>query len=217
MDIDLMGPSITRRHQGRQRLAAAAWLLAVGTPAATRAQDAPEDGDFDLASLAEPGVYLPMGASLGGAYRHDAPDGLMLGAEVSLVSFGQVGPPGSWFGGYADGCWDFGVDAFRHSTGPQFGIAMLGLDVGYLGELRDGTYRPGLSARGFVTLGVLSMFGRYGRLYGRGAVADEDVAEFGVLVKVPLRLSGSGGTGRADASKSANDAGMLRFQGQDPW
>lgn len=150
-----------------------------------------------VARWARPGLYLPVGVSAAGTYR--AADGetrgLALGSEVSVVSFDQVGPPGTWLGGYADATWDLAAAAFRHGAGPQFGIAMLGLDLGYLGELCEGRYRPGFAARGLLTMGPLSLFGRYGRLYGEAGQDDEDVAEFGVLAKFPWLLSGGG---RAD-------------------
>lgn len=147
-----------------------------------------DDAPLSLESLARPGTYLPVGLSVSGAFRDEAPDGLMLGAEASLVSFNEIGPPGAWFGGYLDGGWDFAAEAFRHSLGPQFGIAMLGLDTGYLGQWQSGSYRPGLASRGFITLGWVAVYGRYGRLWGLAGAGDEDVAEFGVLAKIPLLL-----------------------------
>jgi hypothetical protein len=161
--------------------------LAVGGEATAREVQEPPSL---LATWMRPGLYLPIGVSAAGAYGSDDQSGLALGAEASLVSLGLVGPGGTWLGGYTDACWDFGADAFRHSAGPQLGIAMLGLDLGYLGEVRDGQYRPGFTARGLVTMGILSLFGRYGRLYGGAGRDDEDVAEFGVLAKFPLLLGG---------------------------
>jgi len=171
-----------------------ATLLACGAALAAcpdaAAQNVEESRSL-IATWMRPGLYLPIGVSAAGAYGSDDQSGLALGAEASLVSLGLVGPDGTWLGGYTDACWDFGANAFRHSTGPQFGIAMLGLDLGYLGEVRDGQYRPGFTARGLVTMGVLSLFGRYGRLYGGAGRDDGDVAEFGVLAKVPLLLQGA--------------------------
>lgn len=158
----------------------------------------------------QPGLYLPIGATAAGAYRSDDTSGLALGGEASLVSLGAVGPPGTWLGGYADARWDFGADALLHSVGPQFGIAMLGLDLGYLGEASGGRYRPGFTARGLLTIGILSLFGRYGRLYGEAGQDDEDVAEFGVLAKIPWLLHHGG----AGSKPTAARGDVLQH---DPW
>ena len=134
-----------------------------------------------------PGLFLPMGLSLAGCFRGGDLDGAVLGAEASLVSIDQLGLPGGWLGGFVDAQWDGGSRAFRHGIGPEFGIGLIGVDVSYFGELRDGRYRPGFAARALLTFGVVAAYGRYGRAYD--GTDSADFAEFGMLAKFPLRLS----------------------------
>lgn len=134
-----------------------------------------------------PGLFLPIGLSLAGCFRGSDLDGAVLGGEASLVSVDQLGLPGGWIGGFVDAQWDAGSDAFRHGIGPEFGIGLIGVDVSYFGELRNGHYRPGFAARALLAFGVATIYGRYGRAYDGTATAD--FAELGVLAKLPLRLT----------------------------
>ena len=174
-----------RGWRSRPRLVALAGLIVVLLAAR------PARADSDVLSLVRdfyaPGVFLPVGVSFAGTFREPDLDGLALGAEASLVSVEQIGPSGLWFGGYVDALWDTGSGALRHNIGPEIGIAVLGLDVSYFGVVRQGEYRPGFAARGFVTLGVLSAYVRYGRSFADKEAPD--FAELGLLAKVPIRLT----------------------------
>ncbi|MBW2525302.1 MAG: hypothetical protein JRI23_14045 [Deltaproteobacteria bacterium] len=156
---------------------AVATLISAGTVEA-RADAAPKFGN---------GFWLPVGVTLGGAFRGDLPDGFMLGAEVSAVYLWAEGDAGGmWLGGVADAVWDFGIDAFRHRVGPEIGWGPLGVDVTYLGQARDGVYDPGINVRGLFTLAVVSLYGGYGHLFVDGDGGS--YGEFGALVKFPIPI-----------------------------
>lgn len=131
------------------------------------------------------GVFVPVGANVGGSMRTGDGGGLVLGAEASVVYFN-----GAWVGAYADALWDFGPSELRHSIGPEIGLGPLGVDFGYLGAVRDGNYRPGYAARGMLTIALLSVYGRYGHVFGEPR--NEEFAEVGVLLKVPIPVGSHG-------------------------
>lgn len=134
------------------------------------------------------GLWLPVGLSLGGAFRGDLPTGFVLGGEVSAVYLWMEDTPeGMWLGGVADAVWDFGSDAFRHRLGPEIGWGPLGVDLAYLGQARDDSYHPGLSVRGVFTLAVVSLYGGYGHVFVDGEGAD--FGEFGGLIKFPIPIA----------------------------
>jgi hypothetical protein len=131
------------------------------------------------------GWYAPVGVVVGASLHHEAPDGLILGAEQSLVY--QRGPrAGTWVGLYADGLRDFGAGVTRFSLGPEAGYGPVGVDGGLYVERRDGQLHPGFLLRGLVTAGFLSGFVRWGRLFDD--LPDRSHLELGLLLKFPLSL-----------------------------
>lgn len=161
------------------------WAVAgaVCTAAVTLGNDAHADAGPKFGN----GFWLPVGASLGGAFRSDLPNGFVLGAEVSAVYLWVEGDAGgAWLGGVADAVWDFGTDAFRHRVGPEIGWGPVGVDVAYLGQARDGAYDPGINIRGLFTLAIVSIYGGYGHLFVDGGGGS--YGEFGGLVKFPIPI-----------------------------
>jgi hypothetical protein len=136
------------------------------------------------------GWWLPVGVSLGGAFRgDDLSDGFFLGGELSSAYlYWTDGPSGLWVGGMVDGVYDFGVKAFRHRIGPEIGWWFLGTEVAYVGEVRGGEYRPGISVRASGNLlGILTLYGGFGRTWGSDGGAS--YGEFGGLLKFPIPLT----------------------------
>jgi len=158
-------------------LGAASLVLASGT---ARADGAPKFNS---------GWWLPVGLSLGGAFRSELPDGFFIGGEASGVYlWTDDGPGGMWLGAMADAVYDFGTEAFRHRIGPEIGWWFLGAEVAYLGEARGGEYRPGISVRASGNvLGILNLYGGYGRTYGSDGASS--YGEFGGLLKFPIPLT----------------------------
>ncbi len=133
------------------------------------------------------GWYLPAGLAVAATFPEDLPAGVWLGGEFSVISMDQPGPEGTWLGPTAEAGWDFGADAFRHGLGCEFGIAVLGLEAGYLGQLRDGRYAPGLYGRASLTFGVFSVYGRYGHIFAEPLAMN--LGEVGVMLRYPFELS----------------------------
>lgn len=157
----------------RRAFAALALLAVSASPAPTHADAFP----------APRGWYVPVGINLGGALHHSLPDGFLFGGEASVV---HIDEGAVWAGGYVDGLWDFGADQFRFSVGPEVGVAFLGFDAGYMGMVAaDDSYHHGFVARGMLSLGLLALYGRYGRTFDPGA----GLGELGVLLKFPIPIA----------------------------
>ena len=146
------------------------------------------DADADAGPKFGNGFWLPIGATLGGAFRGDLPNGFVLGGEVSGTYLWIEGDgAGIWLGAVADAVWDFGIDAFRHRIGPEIGWGPIGIDLTYQGQARDSVYDPGVNVRGVFTLAVVSLYGGYGHTF-----SDRDgggFGEFGGLVKFPIPIA----------------------------
>jgi hypothetical protein len=93
-----------------------------------------------------------------------------------------------WYGGYADGVGDASSGALRFSTGPEIGLGPYGIDAGYLMRIDGGELRHGFTIRPIMTIGIASIAGRYGHVFGadRGA----HFGEVSVLLKFPIVLVG---------------------------
>jgi hypothetical protein len=138
------------------------------------------------------GLWLMMGASAGYSFARDA-DGGAFGGEVSVVKLGdrRQGQELSWFGGYLEAEHQSGPDATRLSIGPEIGRDFYGADAGYVVDFGgdDTGTRHGLSVRGFLSVGVLSVYARFETLFGgRGDAGAEPFGEVGVLAKLPIPL-----------------------------
>jgi hypothetical protein len=88
----------------------------------------------------------------------------------------------------ADGVWDASSGALRFSTGPEIGLGPYGIDAGYLMRIDGGELRHGFTIRPIMTIGIASIAGRYGHVFGadRGA----HFGEVSVLLKFPIVLAG---------------------------
>jgi hypothetical protein len=138
------------------------------------------------------GVFLPVGVNLGGALHPSirGGSGFLFGGEVSAV-YHSHDPHPLWAGGYVDVLRDFGTGSTRFSLGPEFGWAFLGLDAGYLGQIKKGVYHHGVVGRFLLSIGVVTAYARWGHLFDDPA--ESNFGEFGALLKFPIPLRTRGG------------------------
>lgn len=154
---------------------AIAALLLVAAPAAA-----------DVGPKITSGWFLPVGLTLGAGLHPEEEHGVVLGGEVS-AAYLSVRDLMWWAGAYADVLYDFGTEATRFSVGPEVGLSVFGLDVGYLGVVDDQDgYASGLQVRGVVTIGFMAVYGRWGHVFGD--VGEHDFGEVGLLIKAPIPL-----------------------------
>jgi hypothetical protein len=134
-------------------------------------------------------LILSPGLTLGGALptTEKGPGGLVLGGEVSLLAFAENMV---WGGGYVDGVYGWDRHAGRLSVGGVFGVWFGGVDAGYLVDFSRGGPHHGVSVRLFAAAGIVTVYARYGYLYGA-----PDFLEFGVLLKLPFSLMKKDRTG----------------------
>jgi hypothetical protein len=130
-----------------------------------------------------PGIRLPIGFWTAVAIHDDATDGFMGALEASLV---HTDRGYNWVGGYVDVGRDFAAERTRLTVGPEIGSALLGVDAGYALELGGEKARHGFVVRPLLSLGIIMLGGRFGRLYGD---SDETFGELGLLFKFPIELS----------------------------
>ncbi len=127
------------------------------------------------------GTYLMPGVSVASRFAGEDGAGLVLGGELSMawqnVNF-------FWFGGYADGVYDFAAGRARVSVGPELGWSAFGLDAGYVVESGAERWTHGVSVRPMLTIGLASLYVRGIQQFG---VPDRFV-ELGILFKYPVEL-----------------------------
>lgn len=148
----------------------AAALVVSATPAA-RADGGPKFSDS---------LWVPLGLNLGYSLNPEpAPNGFLAGPELSFVYLDRSL---YWLGAYTDVLRDFGTDTTRVSAGVESGVAIFGLDLGYVAAYKD-DWRHGARARLLVTLPVLHFYAGVGRVGGDGA---HTWGEVGALFKFPI-------------------------------
>jgi hypothetical protein len=167
-----------------------AWLVSLallaGSPQRLDAQEhAPPRyaGAREHGRMGFSGSYLLLGPTLSGVLGRSAGDGVALGGELS---FANVSEP-HWLGAYFDASHTFNADETRVGFGPEVGLAIFGLDAGYVLALggADGT-QHGLALRPMLTIGFASAYFRSTWLFG----ADADwFAELGIMLKAPIPIA----------------------------
>jgi hypothetical protein len=130
------------------------------------------------------GWYLPVGLNLGAAIHPKVHHGFLIGAEVSFAHLDVA--RFLWIGGYVDALYDFGAKATRFSIGPEIGWSLVGIDFGYMGDVRRGEYHHGIDLRVLLTLSMVAIYGRWGHVFGLDR--ESDFGEVGVLLKAPIPL-----------------------------
>jgi hypothetical protein len=130
-----------------------------------------------------PGWYLPVGIDAGVAFLRGSA-GAILGVEASVV---HIDRRNAWLGAYAEAAYLTNEGATRFSIGPEVGFLILGLDGGFLDVVDHGNSLVGFTLRPMLTFGVLAVYGRWDHTFSNGG---EDGGQIGILVKVPVPLSG---------------------------
>jgi hypothetical protein len=171
-----MRPRLLSRN-GTAIATAAAWLLFA------RRSLADASPHFHLDNW-----YAPIGANIGFSWHPQRSDGLLLGAEASLVRLSNNGT--RFAGGYADYLYDFGAHAHRVSVGPEFGWNIFGFDGGIVNEFASGAMHVGIRVRGYVSLVLLIPY--IGQTLMFAPNGERTYTEFGALFKLPICLGGVG-------------------------
>lgn len=157
---------------GRGRAAAVlAWVSLLVT---TRA-------GADAAPKPDSGIWGSVGAPLGLAV-HRGPNQFFFGAEASVFHLNR---DFRWLGGYADVVWEPSSETGRLSIGPEIGMAVLGIDAGYLREL-GGAERHGFAVRPLLSLAIMTLGFRVGHFLGEGGGT---YGELTLLVKLPFEIA----------------------------
>jgi hypothetical protein len=159
----------------RRLLFAGTFAVIAAVPGAASADGGPDLSKTDV-------LFLPIGLNLGGAVNQGAPNGFVLGGEVSAVYLYRTW---AWTGAYVDVLRDFGAGATRFSIGPEGGWGPFGLDGGFLIEERGGQAHPGTALRLVLSASVLTLYGRWGHVFGDD---ERNFAEIGVLIKFPIAI-----------------------------
>jgi hypothetical protein len=102
-----------------------------------------------------------------------------LGGELSLVRLRDA----RFFGFYADGYYDFGISRTYTTGGVELGYKFFGIDGGGAARFGGDRVEPGVTGRLFLTLGILSLYGRYAFF---DADTNEHVVQVGALLKAPI-------------------------------
>ena len=141
-----------------------------------------DDADKPFTIGSQPAWFILAGTSAGGTVGVDDKGGFV-GGELSLVRLDA----GTFVGLYADGYYDFGIDAPMVTAGPELGYKLFGLDGGIAYRRRDGDNELGATARITLGLGMFGVFTRYA--YFNDTMDNEHVIQIGALLKLPLYVN----------------------------
>ncbi len=147
----------------RQPLVAVAGALVAAALLCAAPARAEKIAASDLDFVPE-GWFVPVGLNVGLALHDSYANSWLLGGEASLVYLETSRM--LWFGGYADGLYDNGSGTYRFSAGPEFGFMFGGVEVGYLAERYADGWHHGVRAGLVATIAFLSIYGRFGFLFG---------------------------------------------------
>lgn len=154
-------------------------ISALAAPAA--AEDAPPA--FTIG--AKPGWFVMGGVTTGGTVVTTDRGGYV-GGELSLVRIRD----GRYYGIYADGYYEFGVQGTYVTAGPELGYKFLGVDGGAAARLGGARPEWGPTGRLFVTMGLLAIYARYAYFVDPIRVGNDHVVQIGALIKVPFAAWG---------------------------
>jgi hypothetical protein len=158
--------------------------VAMVPPPGSMAPAADKPRAFTLGT--QPAWYFLGGVTTGGTVvAHDR--GGYVGGEASLV---RLSRNGRFLGFYGDGYYDVGAGRTYATSGLEGGYKLIGVDGGLAS--RFGGDRPewGATGRLFVSLGVVSFYGRYAYFADALGHSDEHVVQIGALVKLPFVVWG---------------------------
>jgi hypothetical protein len=125
------------------------------------------------------------GVTSGGTLvAHDR--GGYIGGELSLVKLRE-----GWFDGlYGDAYYDLGARRTYATTGVELGYRFLGIDGGGAARLGGERLEVGPTGRVFVTVGILSIYGRYAYFVDPQVAGNDHVIQIGGLFKLPFAAWG---------------------------
>jgi hypothetical protein len=136
-----------------------------------------------LEGLKVEGWYGKLGVESGVVFGRDRGAAPLLGGVATFVHvndrFEWAGVQGDLL---ADGNGELGTGA-RWSFGPEVGVSVYGVDVGYFGERLSGSTRHGMQTRVKLTVGVVALYARVSYAL-RGA--DEASFDVGMQLKAPV-------------------------------
>lgn len=172
---------LARQHRGRGAARAglvvvaglAALAVSAPRPAAAEGDD---DPPFTIGSV--PAWFLLGGVTSGGTVGVGATGGYV-GAELSLARMRDS----NYFGFYADGYYDFGIDGLYATGGLEAGHGFLGVDAGPAMRLANGVTDAGVAARASLSIGLFAIYVRYAYF---DAMSDDHVIQVGGMLKLPL-------------------------------
>ncbi len=144
---------------------------------------APSTALADAGPKIEDSLWFPLGINTGYAIN-PAPlsNGFLIGPEASFV---YLDHSATWAGVYTDVLRDFGAETTRWSVGAEFGVAIFGLDVGYVRSYGDVDW-GGLRGRLLLSLAAIHLYGGPGWILS--GEETEAYGEIGLLLKFPINI-----------------------------
>jgi len=139
-----------------------------------------------LAGLHLEGWYLKLGAETGVVISRSSTERGAAPLVGGVMTFVHINDDREWVGLQADLLAD-GNDELatgaRWSFGPEAGVSIYGVDVGYFGERVAGATHHGMQLRAKLTVGLAAVYARASySLVG----ADETTVDIGIQLKAPI-------------------------------
>ena len=128
-------------------------------------------------------TYVVLGGATTGGTVALSDRGYFLGGELSVARLRA----GNTVGLYADGYYDWGVNATYATGGIELGHKLFGIDGGVAARFASGNTDVGFSGRLYVGLGVFSLYGRYMHF---SSMTEDNVIQVGIELKLPLATFG---------------------------
>jgi hypothetical protein len=156
-----------------------------------RAEDPPpvvpanpaEPPAYTIGSL--PAYFVNAGVTSGGTIvARDG--GGYIGGELSFARLHQ----GRLIGLYGDGYYDLGAKRTYATGGLELGYTFIGIDGGAATRIGGERLDWGPTGRLFVTIGILSIYGRYAYFPESLGVKDDHVVQIGGMFKLPFAAWG---------------------------
>jgi hypothetical protein len=171
--------------RGTLTVGAAVAFVSVATRAG--AEDAkPASAEPKPFSVGARPAWFLMGGLEGGGTLVANDRGGLLGGELSVVRLRQ----GKFFGFYGDGAYDFGAAKTYTTAGLELGYKFVGLDAGGAARIGGSGVEFGPTGRLFLTLGIVSVYGRYAYFVDARHANDANVVQVGALLKLPIAAWG---------------------------
>lgn len=163
------------------RVLALPFLLVAALPGVAAAE---EQQPFSIGT--KPAWYVLAGVTTGASLVATDRGGYV-GGELSVARLGQGG---RYVGLYGDGYHDIGAGRTYATLGPEIGWKFLGIDAG--AASRFGARRPewGATGRLFLSVGVVTVYGRYAYFVDSLGRDNDHVVQVGALVKIPIKIWG---------------------------